>query len=104
MDKRYFLGILSELNYRIATHEGNSKRRLGEYAITIFRISNEVIPKIYQKEFNQLIDLVSIENKSNPIGMGITFENKRNSTIVKYIKLLLDIESHIRCEIEEEKK
>jgi len=104
MDKQYFLGKLSHLNYSVAIHPGDAKSRLGSHAKSVFLIYIDVIPKLYKKEFMTLVKIIKHENLTNPHGLGISFHGKRNSSIAKFIKLLIDIEYQIRAEIEDKKK
>ena len=101
MDKQYFLSKLSHLNYSVATHPGDAKSRLGSQATYLFLISIDVIPEHFKKDFNVLIKLIKDENQINSVGMGIRFLGKKNTSIVKFIKLLIDIENEIRDELEE---
>lgn len=104
MDKQYFLGKLSHLNYCVAIHPGDAKSRLGSQALLVFLIDIDVIPKLYKKEFMALVKIIKDENLTNSLGMGISFHGKRNSSIAKFIKLLIDIEYQIRAKIEDKKK
>lgn len=104
MDKQYFLGKLSHINYSVAIHPGDAKSRLGSQALLVFLIDIAVIPNPYKKDFITLVKIIKDENLTSPIGMRISFHEKRNSTIAKFIKLLIDIEYQIRDEIEDKKK
>ena len=101
MDKHYFLGRLSQLNYSVAIHPGDAKSRLGSQAKYVFLIHIDAIPEQYKKDFNVLVKLIKDENQTNPVGMGIRFHGKRNAAIVKFIILLIDIENQIRDELED---
>lgn len=103
MDKQYFLGKLSHINYSVAIHPGDAKSRLGSHALLVFLIDIDVIPSSYKKDFITLVKIIKDENLTNPTGMRISFHGKRNSTIAKFIKLLIDIEYQIRDKIEHEK-
>lgn len=105
MIKQYFLGILSDINYRISIHEGNAKSRLGRYAVEVSaRFSKEVISEYYLKDYEKLLKIISDERKLYPYinNTHISFLGKRNTTIVKYIKLLIDIENDLRANISDE--
>lgn len=103
MDKQYFLGKLSHLNYTVSIHPGDAKSRLGSQALNVLLISVDVIPEYYKKDYKMLIKLIKDENSTKPDGMGFSFQGKRNTTIAKFIKLLIDIEFQIRAELEDYK-
>ena len=95
--KRYFIGKLSEINYRMAIHEGNANRRLASEAIKILLLASSEVPEYYKSEFNKLRNLIekTIKNLSSPGLTPIRLGNIHNSTAAKYIKLLIDIQIDI---------
>ena len=90
----YFLGKLSEINYRMAIHEGDAKRRLASQAKKIYLLFPSEVPTEFRKEFEKLRLLIKATLSSLPTP-GLTptqIRSIRNSTASKYIKLLLTIE------------
>lgn len=97
--KNYFYSKLFEINYRIATHEGNANQRLASEAIKILvhlAPNHKFIPEQYKDKFDKLLTLVqsTVANTEGRIPSRI--KGIQNRTAVKYIKLLIDIEESIR--------
>ena len=91
--KGYFLEKISNINYRMAIHEGNANRRLASEAIKIRLLPTHVLPPEYEKEFAKLRSLIESTIKSTTQGLTpVRLGKIRNSTAVKYIKLLIDIQ------------
>lgn len=91
--KTYFIGKLFDINYRMATHEGDANRRLASEARGILLLPSSEVPERYKNEFSKLRQLVeeTIRNMSAP-GLTLTkLGNIGNITASKYIKLLVDI-------------
>ncbi len=88
--KDYFIGKLSAINFRMATHEGDANRRLASEAYKILLLPKTEVPEKYQKQFSELIQLIHLtigrlpEKGLTPIKLG----RIHNRTAVKYIKLL----------------
>ena len=95
--KRYFTNKLSEINYRISVHEGTANQRLASEAIKILLLPSNEVPEDYKSEFNKLRKLIEdkIKNLSAPGLTPIKLGNIHNSTAVKYIKLLIDIQTYM---------
>ena len=96
--KLYFLEKLSDINYRMATHEGDAKRRLASEAVKILILLPSEVPCLYREEFSKLRKIVeaTIRDLSSP---GLTPTGLRgvgNVAAVKYIKLLINIEESFR--------
>jgi hypothetical protein len=92
--KTYFLGKLFDINYRIATHEGDANRRLASQAVRILFLPPDEVPDRYSAEFNKLKGVIEETFKSLP-APGLTpsrLRNIRNDTAARYIKLPLDIQ------------
>ena len=92
--KNYFIGKLFDINYRIATHEGDANSRLASQAVRILFLSPDEVPSRYSAEFNKLKDIIEETVKSLPVP-GLTpskLSKIRNDTAARYIKLLLDIQ------------
>ncbi|NUM79820.1 hypothetical protein HUU42_03360 [bacterium] len=93
--KAYLIEKLSGINYRMTVHEGDAKRRLAVEAANIFLLPKHEIPVEYEKQFQGLLDLIEASMPFN----GLTPTNLkglRNPPAVKYIKLLLDIQSELK--------
>lgn len=81
------------INYRIATHEGTANRRLASQVQAILPIPVDVVPKDCRKQFAKLKQLIDDEMGKLPDGIWpVRLGNIRNSTAIKYIKLLIEIE------------
>ena len=82
------------INYRIATHEGAASHRLASQVHAILLLTVEVVPDENKKQFIKLKRLIEDELSSlpNSLMVPVGLRNIRNSTAVKYIKLLLEIE------------
>ena len=96
--KLYLISKLSDINLRIAIHEGNANQRLASEAIKIRLLPSNEVPDLYKNEFNSLITLIddTINNLPAP-GLTPTKLGKiRNKTATKYIKLLMDIEEALQ--------
>ena len=96
--RNYFFTKLSDINFRIATHEGNANRRLASQAVKILLLPTTEVPDKYKKEFLELRQLVEITIK-NLIVPGLTpvkLHGIQNRMAVKFIKLLLLIEDEMR--------
>jgi hypothetical protein len=97
--KNYFYSKLSDINYRIATHEGNANQRFASEATKILvqlAPNYSLVSEKYRDEFNKLI--IAIKNTlSNSEGrIPSRIKSIQNRTAVKYIKLLIDIEESLR--------
>jgi hypothetical protein len=96
--KDYFFSILKLVNRSMAVHEGDANRRLASESANIIRIDQNIIPSQDKKEFEKLIEIIK------KTLAGITFSDRepyridgiRNTTAVKYIKLLWQIEDTIQ--------
>jgi len=81
------------INYRIATHEGTANRRLASQTHAILPMPVKMVPDDCKKQFKKLKQLIDNELKKLPDGIWpVRLGNMRNSTAVKYIKLLIEIE------------
>lgn len=95
--KEYFLSKLSDINYKMATHEGNANRRLASQSKNILLLpSNEVSLKHHEK-FHELKKLIeeTIKNQLEPSLTPTRLLRIQNRTALKYIGLLLDIEDEV---------
>jgi|SRR3989344_4423701 len=96
--KDYFFSVLTLVNRNIAVHEGDANRRLASESTNIIRIDQNLIPSEFKKDFDKLRETIK------KILAGITFSDRepyrldgiRNTTAVKYIKLLWQIEDTIQ--------
>ncbi len=96
--KGYFISILILVNHNMAVHVGDANRRLASESTNILRIDQNIIPLHYKKDFEKLREIIKKTLK------GITFSDRepyrldgiRNSTAVKYIKLLWQIQDTIK--------
>ena len=96
----YLVEKLSDINRRMALHEGDANRRLASEAIKILLLPSSKVPDLYKKEFIKLRNLASETIKNLP-APGLTptkLGNIQNRTASKYIKLLIDILYHVRHE------
>jgi len=84
------------INYRIATHEGTASRRLASQANELLPMPIESVPDKCRKEFAKLKNLIekTLDDlpKNNGLMVPVRLANIHNSTAVKYIKLLIEIE------------
>ena len=100
MSRIYLIEKLSDINYRMAIHEGNANRRLASEAIKILLLPTSEVPDSFKKEFHKLRNLAKDTIKNLP-ALGLTptkLGNIRNKTAAKYIKILIDIEENTRYE------
>jgi hypothetical protein len=98
--KSYFTGKLFDINYRLATHEGDANRRLASESVRILLLPTNEVPERHRSEFNKLRRLIENTLKHLPSG-GLTpssIRSIRNSTAAKFIKLLIQIESELHEE------
>lgn len=94
----YLEGKLFDINYRMATHEGNANRRLASEAAKIRLLAETEVPKHYRKEFRKLLRLIENTFRQLPAS-GLTptsIRNIYNVTAAKYIKMLLDMQYYIQ--------
>ena len=84
------------INYRIATHEGAASRRLASQTNELLPMPIESVPAECKKEFTKLKKLIedTLDDlpKTNGLMWPVQLANIHNSTAVKYIKLLIEIE------------
>lgn len=94
--KSYFLSKLSDINRKMAIHEGNAIQRLDSQAGMILLLPTKQVPNSHKKEFNKLRKLIadSIRTSHGLMPAGLT--GIRNRTAAKYIDLLLEIEDVLR--------
>ncbi|PIP60217.1 hypothetical protein COX00_04120 [Candidatus Uhrbacteria bacterium CG22_combo_CG10-13_8_21_14_all_47_17] len=87
---------LPTINYRIATHEGTASRRLASQANELLPMPIESVPDECKKDFTNLKRLIEETLNNLPRNSGlmvpVRLANIHNSTAVKYIKLLMEIE------------
>ena len=77
----------------MAVHRGNAKQRLASECRKILLLPIEEVPNQFISEYKEMIRLIKTELSYYPRGLDINnFVGKRNSTVVKYIKLLIEIE------------
>ena len=57
--KSYFIEKISDINYRMAIHEGNAKRRLASEAIKILLLPANEVPDRHKNDFNKLGKLLN---------------------------------------------
>lgn len=96
--KNYFLSKLFNINYRIATHEGNANRRLASQATEIlFQLApnNKLVPDPYKIEFSKLITLLNDTLAESEGRVSVRVKGIQNRTAAKYIKLLIDIREYL---------
>ncbi len=96
MNEHFLLEKLSDINYRIATHNSIAMERLSIEAHQIFLLPEQFIPKKYRNDFEKLIQQIKVSIKgiggrTPPRIKGI----KNNKEAIRYIKLLIDIEDYI---------
>ena len=96
----YFIGKLSEINYRIAIHEGNANQRLASEAGKLILLYPSEIPEVYRNDFIEFREILNETIQGLPSSGLIPTRIKgiRNRTAAKYIKLLIDIEEYIKNE------
>jgi len=98
--KGYSLEKVSDINYRIATHEEDANRRLASEAVKILLLPENVLPIEYRKEFSKLKLLIQSTIQSSPPGLiPVRLGKIRKSTAVKYIKLLIDIQIYFENQL-----
>jgi len=94
-EQEIFYKQVSQINYKISTHEGNANTRLASQCSKILLLPKAVIPEKYQEKFNKLLKL--IENTLNPIPgllIPVKIDSIYNKTAVKYIILLIELEDY----------
>jgi hypothetical protein len=94
--KGYLLEKLSDINFRIATHEGDAMKRLSSESHRIQLLPEHYIPIKYKKEFNELLNkientVISAEGRVPIRIKGINSHKKA----VQYIQLLINIEDQL---------
>jgi hypothetical protein len=96
--KSYFKGKLSDINYRMAIHEGDANRRLASEAGKILLLPQNEVPESHKNEFKKLTQLIedTLKNLSAPGLTPIKLKKIQNRTAAKYIKLLIDIGDELR--------
>jgi len=95
--RNYFIAKLSEINRRMAIHEGNASRRLANEAVAILLLPSSDVPGKYKKDFLELRRLIEATIKKLP-APGLTpskLGRIQNRTASKYIQMLLSIEDYI---------
>jgi hypothetical protein len=97
--KNYFYGKLFDINYRIATHEGNANQRLASEAPKIlFQLAPNyrLVPGQYKDRFTKLIALIKDTLTGSEGRIPSRIKGIQNRTAAKYIKLLIDIGESLR--------
>ena len=100
MNKSYLLEKLSDINLRMATHEGDANQRLASEAQKIILLPQNKIPTQYKNEFENLLGLAktTVKKLPSPLMLPSKIRGIQNKTAVKYIKLLIDIEKELEFE------
>lgn len=97
--ENYFLGKLSIINYKMAIHEGDANRRLASQSVEILhKLFPCAAPDKYRKNFSELISRIekTLENIHKSGLHPARIDGIRNSTAVKYIKLLIEMEHYLK--------
>ncbi len=92
----YFLSKISNINYKMAIHEGDANRRLASQSVEIlYKLFPNEVPSKYKEGFNELINYIEKTLKSikQPGIHPIRIIGIKNVTASKYIKMLIDIEN-----------
>ena len=95
--RNYFIAKLSEINRRMAIHEGDANRRLANEAVKILLLPASEVPSKYKKEFLELRQLIETTIK-NLVAPGLSpskLGRIQNRTAAKYIQMLLSMEDHM---------
>jgi hypothetical protein len=66
--KSYFLAKLSDINYRMAIHEGNANQRLASECGKILLLPPSEVPSSYKSDFLKLRTLIvdTLKGRSTP--------------------------------------
>jgi hypothetical protein len=100
--KSYFLGKLSEINYRMAIHEGNANERLASQSVQLQLLPSYIIPEKLRKIFDQHIERIRHgTNYSHSGSSPAKIYHMYNKTAAKIIKDLITIEEELRSETKE---
>lgn len=94
----YFYSKLFDINYRMATHEGNANQRLASEAYKILAQlapNYRLVPEQYKDRFAKLIALIKDTIAETEGRIPIRIKGIQNKTATKYIKLLIDIKESL---------
>lgn len=96
--EKYLLEKLSEINRRMAIHEGDANRRLASECVHILLLPKSHIPKQFIGEYESLLEHVkdTVSHLSSPGLVTAKIDGIGNTTAASFIKLLMDIEYVIR--------
>lgn len=100
--KHYFLAKLSDLNFRMAIHEGDANRRLASEIDKLLLLRGSPIPERYKERFDKLqklIDDALLPLKDSGLRPS-KFHSIRSRTAAKHIKLLIMIEHQWKEDLE----
>ncbi|SRR5258706_12166572 len=100
--KQYFLAKLSDLNYRMAIHEGDANRRLASEIDKLLLLRGAPVPDRFKLRFDKLQILID-EALFRLKGTGLRpskFHTIQSRTAVKYIEMLIAIEHQWKEDLE----
>lgn len=97
----YFLSKLSEINYRMAVHEGDANHRLASEAENIVLFPSDDVPDDYRYAYEEMKTVLkaTLKDMRFPF-VPSKIRGVRNVTVVKYLALLMSIEQSLRNEAE----
>src|SRR6476469_9575513 len=96
--KHYFLSKLSDLNYRMAIHEGDANRRLASEIDKLLLLRGAPIPQRFGARFAKFQSLID-EALAGRSGLAVRppkFRAIQCRTAAKYIAMLIAIENEWR--------
>lgn len=98
--KAYMLEKVSDINYRMAVHEGNANARLASEATKILLLPENTLPEQYETKLSALKKLIglTLQGLSAPGLTPTRLKGMQNAKAAKYIELLIEIEEHVKAE------
>jgi hypothetical protein len=104
--KGYFLEKVSDINYRIATHDGDANGRLASEAAEILLLPENVLSPKYEKELVQLKSLITsaMQALAAPGSAPARLGNLHNSTAEKFIKALANYQAYLENDAQEQRR
>jgi hypothetical protein len=94
----YTLSKLSEINYRMAVHEGDANHRLASEAENIILLLPHEVPEEFRLQFDKMTGILktTLNGLKSFILTPYKIHGIRNVTCSKYLALLINIEDALR--------